>query len=48
MKFPTKYRTIPFSKHNNPRYNIQNKICLAEETEIKISLPDADLLRNRA
>lgn len=28
--------------------NIQNKICLAEETEIKISLPNADLLRNRA
>ena len=28
--------------------DIQNKICLAEETEIKISLPNADLLRNRA
>ena len=27
--------------------DIQNKICLAEETEIKISLPNEDLLRNR-
>ena len=27
--------------------DIQNKICLAEETEIKISLPHADLFRNR-
>ena len=27
--------------------DIQNKICLAEDTEIKISLPHADLFRNR-
>lgn len=44
MKSPTKYRTIPFSKHNNPRYILDlilSSITVSLKTlDIVEGLPD--------
>lgn len=44
MKFPTKYRTIPFYKHDNPRYILDlilSSITVSLKTLVIVeSLPD--------